>query len=282
VDTVNGRDLMSSRNPQAPRLLIAAAVSLVIGAVVSLAVAVGFGLWGTVRGPWGGSSWLEGGRLTGQIDSTTPPATLDAPTGVYGETDEWLLNELPRNGIFSRLCVQGAGITDSYCWVTQGDGTDPHPAVWLHRSGWPVRALQCNGPTTSDAPFVTAFGTGWRAPPWLVCSKYWDWPGQRQVVRPPVPLRPMPLGFAINSVVFGSVPFAMYVALGPGKRAFLRSLHHHRDRRRGRCPSCGYSREGLAGEAVCPECGTGGVAPRSIPQRVAPTYTARKSWEGPP
>ena len=65
------------------------------------------------------------------------------------------------------------------------------------------------------------------------------------------------------------LPFAANVALHTaGWTALLlgarraRSLVRERSRRRaGCCVSCGYNREGLTADAVCPECGKGAVAP---------------------
>jgi hypothetical protein len=57
-------------------------------------------------------------------------------------------------------------------------------------------------------------------------------------------------GFALNSVLFGAMMLGGLEGL-----AFVRSGRDHRRRRKGRCPSCGYDRAGLAESAACPECG---------------------------
>lgn len=59
-----------------------------------------------------------------------------------------------------------------------------------------------------------------------------------------IPLRPAPVGFAVNTIVFGSVAAAI-VAI---RRRFVRTGR----RQRGECPACGHP---LAGASRCVECG---------------------------
>jgi hypothetical protein len=61
-----------------------------------------------------------------------------------------------------------------------------------------------------------------------------------------LPLVPIPLGFAVNTLVYAAPMLAVFVAL-PMVRA-------RRRRTRGLCPSCGYDRSSVASDAPCPEC----------------------------
>jgi hypothetical protein len=62
-----------------------------------------------------------------------------------------------------------------------------------------------------------------------------------------VPMRILPLGFTLNTLL------AAGVLLGVGEGF---SFARRRARRaKGRCAACGYDRGGLAGDAACPECG---------------------------
>jgi hypothetical protein len=63
-----------------------------------------------------------------------------------------------------------------------------------------------------------------------------------------LPLRPLWPGFVVNTLLAAAAGWLVLTALG--------SARWHWRRRRGHCAYCGYSRRGLAPNAVCPECGT--------------------------
>ena len=71
------------------------------------------------------------------------------------------------------------------------------------------------------------------------------------VGRVPLPRRPLLPGFVVNVLFFGA-----WAAVG---HAFLVAMWRARlwvaRWSRGLCVGCGYDRQGLAAEAVCPECG---------------------------
>ena len=106
-------------------------------------------------------------------------------------------------------------------------------------AGWPAYSLSrttpmeltpavrfgVNQPRTPGAP-LWANGVAWR-----------------------LPMRPLPLGFAINTFFYAAI-LALPLSFFPIRRR-LRA-------RRGRCPKCGYDLAGLAvadPAAPCPECG---------------------------
>ena len=57
-------------------------------------------------------------------------------------------------------------------------------------------------------------------------------------------------------LVIGLLIAFFAVALIAGVRSVQRIILGNTRRRRGLCPSCTYSREGLSQNALCPECGT--------------------------
>jgi hypothetical protein len=65
-----------------------------------------------------------------------------------------------------------------------------------------------------------------------------------------LPWRPIPLGFALDALIYA----ACIAALAAGVRLFVRA----RRQRRGACAACGYDLRGLAAGAACPECGRAG------------------------
>jgi hypothetical protein len=54
---------------------------------------------------------------------------------------------------------------------------------------------------------------------------------------------PDPLGFLLNTVIFSTLWMP------------ITAWHRRRRAKRGGCKRCGYSREGLAQDTICPECG---------------------------
>lgn len=65
---------------------------------------------------------------------------------------------------------------------------------------------------------------------------------------PYLPLRPLPLGFAVNTLFYAALILLPWEGFGWARRA--------RRRRRGLCTKCAHSLEGLPADAPCPECGT--------------------------
>ncbi len=107
--------------------------------------------------------------------------------------------------------------------------------------GWPLRSLTQTSVQPADAT-IEPFRAGI---PFAV--------GSRNVS---LPIKPLPLGFAVNTVFF-AVALSLLAA---GRTALVRA----RRRRKGLCVACAYSRSGLGVDAPCPECGT---TPSNVPIR---------------
>jgi hypothetical protein len=129
-------------------------------------------------------------------------------------------------------------------WATRPPGPKGETKTLVLTYGWPMRCLG------SESLVYYKLGMGGAA---ARLERRWMW----QVIDVPslgsgylvgLPLRPMPLGLAINTALFGSAWFAVLMGL-PAARRWTR-------RRRGACPACGYDlRTDPAGG--CPECGRG-------------------------
>src|SRR5262249_43951405 len=161
-----------------------------------------FALWGTVYQAWGSTNipWAR------EQDRTRPWA--------------WALDRLPEHGARTESQGFSSGINVAIVYVYLHQG--PNDAAWMQRSGWPLRAFEYRhvGLSTAWAPGTWPDdSTGWRPPPWLARAKYYV---NSQGPRPPVPLRPIPLGLAVDSAFYGGLLFAAFAVLGPGRRALRR------------------------------------------------------------
>lgn len=109
---------------------------------------------------------------------------------------------------------------------------------WYHATGWPMRAMTC--------------GVHWKDQI-LNSNIIYSVSGGVQLPRDAdfnpraLPLTPLWPGFAVNSLLYACA----WWLLMSGASA-LRRRHRLQ---RNRCAGCGYSREGLPGDARCPECG---------------------------
>ncbi len=114
-----------------------------------------------------------------------------------------------------------------------------------YAAGWPVRstATMVSGPGRAADGLVLPMSWASKDRSQLAITNFPPAPAIQAVV----PLRPLPLGTAINTLVFASPPLAVI--------AFRAARTAHR-RKHSLCVHCGYNRSDLPREAPCSECGT--------------------------
>lgn len=137
---------------------------------------------------------------------------------------------------------------------------DHREQYWALRAGWPCLSIHCLSAAPVD---VTSDSSSWRwgftAPSLLEPHRDAD-----EGVTRPIPLRPIPLGFALNTLLYAAAMYSVW--WGFTRHRQLRRL------RRGACARCGYEVGVLA---VCPECGARtpvGRAAAIVPAVVSPSH----------
>jgi hypothetical protein len=201
---------------------------LLLGAVVNVAVA------------WGCALWSDLARSPVAVDLPVPRVWPS-----YLQRCHW-----PPPSAASRAAEVGPGVT--ILSVVGGDlqatSTGGPRALRVGMSsfqfGLPMRALEWRMYTGSRLDPVKAAGeaAGLRRGmmvPWFIPTR-----GRWYLRR--LPLTPLWLGFAVNTLLYGIVLWLLI----PGP--FV--LRRHVRVRRGRCPKCGYDLRGSF-DAGCPECG---------------------------
>jgi hypothetical protein len=194
-------------------------VCMLAGAVATWGVAWGCALWA----PRTAIRSHPGGAWPAEVPADWPPPGIEVSS-------------------------RGPG-TFSYVWENSGyilresqDGTRTvltTPTVRQYtirrfRAGWPAFALRLERRSGQHGPISTG-----------VLRVLESQTANANI--PGLPTRILPLGFALNTLFYAAV--LLGIVEGP---AFAR----RRVRRgRGRCPSCGYDRAGLAEGSACPECG---------------------------
>jgi len=118
------------------------------------------------------------------------------------------------------------------------------------KSGWPLRSMACYQVWTmevslqhSSAMFYDGAWNRLSRGRFLPIWASHQWPAQGWFMK--LPLLPITAGFITNTLIYASVLWLAFVALGV--------LRTSRRRRRGQCLACGYD---LAALPRCPECGT--------------------------
>ena len=211
------------------RMVLSAALCLAGGAVATVMVAWGFGLWGTINPS------LDNYHASGTAWPAPPPAG-------WPEPDQWMES-------------RGVGLSSRGAWQNLAElartrRLDPSVASYfmiVDRYGLPMHSMQAQSQEVLAGKTITVinpgvFLGGLDAPRGLK-------PNIFRVNR--FPLEPIWLGFTADTLFYAAILGGLVLALGRA-RTRLRL-------RRGLCPACGYD---LAGNTtgVCPECGA--PAPR--------------------
>jgi hypothetical protein len=242
------------------------ALCLLAGAMVTWGVAWGCALWSPVRAvssqaarnaiPNNGGSlladrwlptlppmtpWTPIPETTGQVE----PSELEYTLRSYTESDF----EPPKYRRFTCTTHLGAGISVVECTmdeVIRNLNVNPLalPRARETRCGWPLLVLEGWGELSGYGPNIEEHLL---ATPHRILQRL---PHVRKVAFgewPRLPYRVIPLGFALNTLFYAAVLLGAVECV-----AFARRRVRHR---KGRCPSCGYDRVGLAAGSACPECG---------------------------
>jgi hypothetical protein len=173
--------------------------------------------WGAA---WGCALWMP---PAGQRPSDLPPVSMGLPEDLAkGWTDAQL------------SWVYWSPVHETRVWhIFYSEG--PGRTLSLTDFGWPFHSM--HGARGSPLYDLIRRSTLLRPPSWLL-------PNERCLG---LPVTVLPRGFAINTLIAAGVVLGLVEGF-----AFARGRVR---RAKGRCPSCGYDRKGLAMDAACPECG---------------------------
>lgn len=109
-----------------------------------------------------------------------------------------------------------------------------------HAAGWPMLSLHGRG-ISAGPHWLERFGY-YTLPDWV-------WWSRLTVLTGEVLIRPMPLGTAVNTLVYSAILWLMFAT-----PKAIRSIQRGRRIRRDQCAFCNYPRAGL-NAGPCPECG---------------------------
>jgi hypothetical protein len=240
------------------RRLLTILILLLAGAVVNVAVAWGCAAWvnvvadkpnesADVRGSeevWGAKVWRRAGA---ELCTSSRVARAGSPRTGLTEIPQQAAAKHPRDILPNR----GFLTVPSESYLSGGTNHD-HKVV--SSRGWPQPSMSCEydlnpnrqanfpcrtGGSVLAIRVLSGISTGTIDPGWK------HGPDTRGLPRA-LPLRPIPGGFAVNTVFYAAVLWLLI----PGPFVLRRLLR----RRRGFCPACGYDLKHAQHE-TCPECG---------------------------
>ncbi len=212
------------------RRLTKLVVFLLLGAIVNVAVAWGCAIFSEVSPAWPRSERFIDGWMRPRL--AVPPR---------GSAHYW--GTVDRGFGRTRLSLE---LRDE----SMAPRTVRISFLFIHADGWPARALV--GESMSGEHFAPRrLRHAAQIPAWLVRDG-----GQTRY--PPshvLPLRPIWLGFAFNTIFYAAILWLLAFAPFTARRRLRRERGHIR-RKRGHCIKCGYDLRGSSrGEGVCSECG---------------------------
>lgn len=263
------------------RAAVTIMVCLLLGAIINVAVAWGVVLWT----PAFYFAESEAGPWIVRVPGDWPPATerlaqRDVGLATFrqaGSTHNSMRAEV--NGEYQAAKAHAQAIDDpteraaamSNAWKERERTIWSAPyrivRIDLLRSGWPVLSLTWESRRCETHSYAVEFLSvnttgskpGISIPTWI--------PRGTRGLRDHryLPIHPLPLGFAVNTVAYASCLWLLYV-LPRHLRMWLRH-------RRGCCTACGYDLRGAAHER-CPECGTATASELRHSDRCAAPRTA--------
>ena len=241
------------------RCLLIAATFLLAGAVLNVAVAWGFAAWvnvvadmsnksAVVNGPgevWGANVWQRAGA----------ELCMSSRFARAGQTRTGL-TEIPQQAAAKHprdILPNLSGLTvPSESFLSGGTN---HDHTGVASRGWPLLSMSCEYdlnpnrqaiPPCAQSPagsvltirVISGIRTGAVDPAWI------HGPDNRGLPRA-LPLRPIPVGFALNTLFYAAILWPLSYDPFVLLRRVIR-------KRRGLCPACGYP----VGESdLCTECG---------------------------
>ncbi len=132
-------------------------------------------------------------------------------------------------------------------WATRWSEPSKEEQIITTAWGWPWRCL-----AGTERKFLVWKSDGASQGTRSEFSGYWlHGSGPAGTRLRQLPLRVIPAGLAADALAVGTAA-GIVVVLG---KATLRRVRAGIHRRHGRCPACGYERQGLTLGALCPECG---------------------------
>jgi len=237
-------------------------VCLLLGAIINVVVAWGFVLWtpmlpviGTVEDPWLADvpgNWPPAGEM-GKAQNAGLTFSLQRGDNVDSTVATLLRNfeaETYQAQSIADQAERGAALTREVIRYNRFR-LETHyliARVGVLRSGWPVRSMFTQHRSLETHTFfarpvvadTSGSNPGLGIPAWIP----WSAPAHQESRR--IPTRIIPLGFAVNTLFYGSL-----ITLVVWVWARLRRRYRVSE---GCCTACGYDLRGAAHER-CPECG---------------------------